>query len=154
MVPKGSKVKIASIPCTNNNDTIFKLADGSPNDGYVSKDGLNLTHCGTNRLVKTLQLRMKKAHSDNICKSKQNQRKSDAAANPSKCPDEDDWFQVTRKNRQHKRDGRQQTGDHLYREEPLMLELRRKQSSVKELQTRRTTLYIVTSVVLTPGNTV
>ena len=33
------------------NDTSFRLADGLPNDGYLSADGLHLNYRGTNRLA-------------------------------------------------------------------------------------------------------
>ena len=40
-----------------NNDTTFKLSDGSPNDGYLMNDGVLLTESGTNRLAKNLKLK-------------------------------------------------------------------------------------------------
>ena len=38
------------------NDTSFRLADGLPNDGYLSADGLHLNYRGTNRLATNLGL--------------------------------------------------------------------------------------------------
>ena len=38
------------------NDTSFRLADGLPNDGYLSADGLHLNYRGTNRLSTNLGL--------------------------------------------------------------------------------------------------
>lgn len=40
-----------------NNDTNFKLSDGTPNDGYLRSDGIRLTFKGTNRLAKNIGLR-------------------------------------------------------------------------------------------------
>lgn len=37
----------------------FKLSDGSPNDGYLIKQGPHLTKSGTNKLVKNLNVSMK-----------------------------------------------------------------------------------------------
>ena len=41
-----------------NNDTTFKLSDGTPNDGYLLSDGLHLNNRGTNRLVKNMKLKI------------------------------------------------------------------------------------------------
>ena len=38
------------------NDTSFRLADGLPNDGYLSADGLHLNYRGPNRLATNLGL--------------------------------------------------------------------------------------------------
>ena len=38
------------------NDTSFRLADGLPNEGYLSADGLHLNYRGTNRLATNLGL--------------------------------------------------------------------------------------------------
>ena len=39
------------------NDTSFRLADGLPNDGYLSADGLHLNYRGTNRLAMNIGLK-------------------------------------------------------------------------------------------------
>ena len=41
----------------SNNDACFSLADGSPNDGYLCRDGLHLNSAGTNKLLKALKVR-------------------------------------------------------------------------------------------------
>ena len=49
------------------NDSTFKLGNGNPNDGYLQEDGLHLSKCGTNRLAKNLQLRVKAKSKNNVC---------------------------------------------------------------------------------------
>lgn len=42
--------------CFSNNDAAFSLADGTPNDGYLCRDGLHLNSAGTNKLLKALKV--------------------------------------------------------------------------------------------------
>ena len=57
-----------NIFCYINNDTSFKLADGSINDGYLLRDGLHLSKQGTNRLVRNLSLKIKSDHVNDVTK--------------------------------------------------------------------------------------
>ena len=50
-----------------NNDPTFTLQDGSPNDGYLLRDGLHLNNMGTNKLAKNMKLKMKNKNGD-VCK--------------------------------------------------------------------------------------
>ena len=51
-------IQTSTTPVTKfiTNDTSFRLADGLPNDGYLSADGLHLNYRGTNRLATNLGL--------------------------------------------------------------------------------------------------
>ena len=51
-----------------NNDESFVLRNGQVNDGYLQKDGVQLSRLGTQRLVKNLELRPKTDYND-VCKS-------------------------------------------------------------------------------------
>jgi hypothetical protein len=51
-----------------NNDPVFILSDGSPNDGYLCHDGVHLNNAGTNKLAKNMKLRIKDWHRGNACK--------------------------------------------------------------------------------------
>ena len=90
-----------------NNDTSFKLADGSPNDGYVQNDGRGLTRSGTNRLAKNLGLRIKQAHKNDVCKSHEPVPKKKAKP---ECilekGEKDEWIPVTRRRKHHRDDTR------------------------------------------------
>jgi lysophospholipase L1-like esterase len=54
-----------------NNDSTFKLADGSPNDAYLLSDQLHLSCNGTKRLVKNMGLSVKEEWKDDPTKKKQ-----------------------------------------------------------------------------------
>ena len=59
-----------------NNDSTFKLGDGTPNDGYLLNDGIHLSDKGTNRLVRNMQLKVnQKAINGNVVKKKQQNTK-------------------------------------------------------------------------------
>lgn len=58
------------------NDPVFKLRDGTPNDGYLSKDGIHLNMTGTNRLAKNMRLLVKEGHRGNVCKDLNSRDKS------------------------------------------------------------------------------
>ena len=56
------------------NDLTFKLSDGTPNDGYLLKDGLHLNNRGTNRIARNIKLKLgSDAVSENVAKSKKKQ---------------------------------------------------------------------------------
>jgi hypothetical protein len=123
MVPQVTNIKIASIPpnvtsklCEErvddfntrlasiasntgvkfvNNDAIFKLSDGSPNDGCVSGIGRNLTHSGTNRLARNLMLHVKQAHKDDVCRKIQEAR----VLRPHQRDQHNGWVQAARRKR-------------------------------------------------------
>ena len=61
-----------------NNDLNFKLADGTPNDGYIQADGVHLTSKGVNRLARNIQLKMKPGVT-NIVKSSASTRQLPSA---------------------------------------------------------------------------
>ena len=77
------------------NDATFKLADGSPNDGYLLDDGIHLTFKGSNRLAKNLALKSLPECKDNVCMSRKRshtkQRKSQHQAED----EHDGWQRVT-----------------------------------------------------------
>jgi hypothetical protein len=52
-----------------NNDPVFILADGSPNDGYINADGIHLSQNGTKRLAKNMKLSFDPKRNGNILKS-------------------------------------------------------------------------------------
>ena len=51
-----------------NNDKFFKLRDGEINDGYFLADGTHLTKSGTNRLAKTLNLKINSSANMDVTK--------------------------------------------------------------------------------------
>ena len=51
-----------------NNDNFFKLRDGEINDGYFLADGTHLTKSGTNRLAKTLNLKIRSSANMDVTK--------------------------------------------------------------------------------------
>ena len=51
-----------------NNDPVFTLQDGTPNDGYMCRDNLHLNVNGTNRLAKNMGLLVKEQFKGNVCK--------------------------------------------------------------------------------------
>ena len=65
-----------------NNDNYFKLRDGDINDGYILQDGTHLTKNGTNKLAKSLQLRIIPTVNSDVTKSDKKRGYSDALKKP------------------------------------------------------------------------
>ena len=72
-----------------NNDTKFKLSDGSVNDGYLLNDGLHLSAKGTNMLSKNLMLEIIASANGNVVKSKIARGKKDAPKQNTKGQESD-----------------------------------------------------------------
>ena len=65
------------------NEESFLLRNGQVNDGYLQKDGVNLSRLGTQRLVKNLGLRPKTDYSD-VCRDAQRTGKKRYPVNKTK----------------------------------------------------------------------
>ena len=59
-----------------NNDPVFLLQDGSPNDGYLHLDGVHLNVNGTNRLAKNMGVLPKEQYKRNVCKDANTQNRN------------------------------------------------------------------------------
>ena len=95
-----------------NNDSTFRLSDGTPNDGYLTSDGLHLNEKGISRLIKNAKIKIqskakgknaytkkrvqvKPSHiNDDHSRSFTNQRQSSGSN------DDNGWQTVTRNRRQ------------------------------------------------------
>ena len=64
-----------------NNDPDFLLGNGSPNDGYLCRDGVHLNYTGTNRLAKNMKLFVKDGHNGNIYKDNRSGSWSNGSGN-------------------------------------------------------------------------
>ena len=78
-------------------DDTFHLNDGSINTGFLS-DGVKLTNQGATSIVKKLQLRIKHAHSSDVCKSPKIQvHHEQSSSGDNDTGSGDQWTTVTRK---------------------------------------------------------
>ena len=83
------------------NDRTFKLADGTPNDGYLQADGIHLTNKGINRLARNMKLKLL-SNVANVCKAHTIRNKSGNKTSAPKSDDNSDnnnWNLVQRRSR-------------------------------------------------------
>ena len=83
------------------NDRTFKLADGTPNDGYLQADGIHLTNKGINRLARNMKLKLL-SNVTNVCKAhtiKNKLAKKTSAPKSDDNSDNNNWNLVQRRSR-------------------------------------------------------